>query len=282
KVAAVTAVAAAAGGSLLLIVAGLLGPLAALKMGFGMVVTMGGPLLTFIKLMTMGMIKFGLAMLTNPISWFIMGIAAIAAGAYLLYKNWDGVTQWFRELWDKCKAPLLAYWDLLKEIFSWTPIGMLTMHWNEIWAFFDTLPAGAVNKGKAIVQGLIDGITAKWKTLMEKIKNLTQYLPDWFTGGDVTIGKDTSQGPSYRTGNYDQPATAGGYRYGTGPRIVDTPKLKPKASTTTVNSQPFYQLTINAAPGMNEAQLGKLMMDKIKESERANKTLGRARYSDGS
>ncbi|MFM4733663.1 phage tail tape measure protein, partial [Aeromonas salmonicida] len=42
KVAAVTAVAAAAGGSLLLIVAGLLGPLAALKMGFGMVVTMGG------------------------------------------------------------------------------------------------------------------------------------------------------------------------------------------------------------------------------------------------
>ncbi|MNH42143.1 hypothetical protein D3C79_1037870 [compost metagenome] len=71
---------------------------------------------------------------------------------------------------------------------------------------------------------------------------------------------------------------AGGTGYG--PRIVDTPKLKPKASTTTIHSQPFYQLSVTAAPGMNESQLAKLMMDKIKESERANKAQSRAQYSD--
>ncbi|WP_426008327.1 phage tail tape measure protein [Aeromonas salmonicida] len=227
KVAAITAVAAAAGGSLLLIVAGLLGPLAALKMGFGMVVTMGGPLLTFIKLMTMGMLKFGLAMLTNPIGWFIMGIAAIAAGAYLLYKNWNGVTQWFRELWDKCKAPLLAYWDLLKEIFSWTPIGMLTMHWSEIWAFFDTLPADAANKGRAIIDGLIGGIAAKWESLKAKIKALTDLLPDWMKGGGSVTANINPSG--YLTGNYNQPALASGYDYGTTRRIRE--QVQPVASS---------------------------------------------------
>lgn len=289
RIAAVTSIIAIALGGLSLTVAALLGPLAIMKLTFGILGIKGtflGKAITLLlaplKWLTIGIFRLGVAMLTTPVGWFIMGIAAIAGGAYLIYKNWDGISKWFTELWDKCKAPVLAWWELVKELASWTPLGLFMTSWDKVWVFFNTLPDGAANKGKAIVQGLIDGITAKWKTLMEKIKNLTQYLPDWFTGGDVTIGKDTSQGPSYRTGNYDQPATAGGYRYGTGPRIVDTPKLKPKASTTTVNSQPFYQLTINAAPGMNEAQLGKLMMDKIKESERANKTLGRARYSDGS
>lgn len=278
RIAAVTAVAAAAGGSLLLVVAGLLGPLAAIKMGMSMLLVYGSPLLTFIKALTMGMVRLGIAMLTTPVGWFIMGIAAIAGVAYLIYKNWDGIAKWFSELWEKCKAPLIAWWDLLKELFSWTPIGMLIAHWNDIWVFFDTLPDGAVNKGKAIVQGLIDGITAKWKTLMEKVKEFTKYLPDWFTGGNVTIGQDKSTGPGYLTGNLPQPALAGASGYG--PRIADTPKLKPKVSTTTVHSQPFYQLTVNPAPGMNEAQLGKLVMDKLKESERANQAQGRARFGD--
>lgn len=42
KVAAITAVAAAVGGGLLLVLAGLLGPIAAIKMGLGMMLTMGG------------------------------------------------------------------------------------------------------------------------------------------------------------------------------------------------------------------------------------------------
>ncbi|OZG41799.1 phage tail tape measure protein [Aeromonas sp. A35_P] len=289
KIGAIVSVITVTFGALSLAVAAVLGPMAIMKLTFGILGIKGtflGKVITLLlaplKWLTIGIFRLGVAMLTTPVGWFIMGIAAIAGGAYLIYKNWDGISKWFTELWDKCKAPVLAWWELVKELASWTPLGLFMTSWDKVWVFFNTLPDGAANKGKAIVQGLIDGITAKWKTLMEKIKNLTQYLPDWFTGGDVTIGKDTSQGPSYRTGNYDQPATAGGYRYGTAPRIVDTPKLKPKASTTTVNSQPFYQLTINAAPGMDESRVASIALDKIREQERANKTLGRARFSDGS
>ena len=275
RIAAVTAVAAAAGGSLLLVVAGLLGPLAAIKMGMSMLLVYGSPLLTFIKALTMGMVRLGIAMLTNPIGWFIMGIVAIAAGAYLLYKNWDGVAAWFSGLWAQCQAPALAFWALLKELFSWTPIGMLIMHWGEIWAFFDTLPTGAANKGKAIVDGLIGGITAKWESLKAKIKALTDLLPDWMKGGGSVTANVNPSG--YLTGNYNTPAMAGGSGYG--PRIVEKPHIKPKASTT-INSQPFYNLTVNAAPGMDESRVASIALDKIREQERANKTLGRAGYSD--
>ena len=80
------------------------------------------------------------------------------------------------------------------------PIGMLIMHWNEIWAFFDTLPAGAANKGKAIIDGLIGGISAKWESLKNKIKALTDLLPDWMKGGGSVTANVNPSG--YLTGNY--------------------------------------------------------------------------------
>lgn len=246
RIAAVTAVAAAAGGSLLLIVAGLLGPLAAIKMGMSMLLVYGGPLLTFIKVLTMGMVRLGIAMLTTPIGWIIMGIAAIAAGAFLLYKNWGAVSQWFSELWAQCKAPLLAFWDLMKELFSWTPLGMLTMHWGEIWAFFDTLPAGAANKGQAIIDGLIGGITAKWESLKAKIKALTDLLPDWMKGGGSVTANINPSG--YLTGNYNQPALASGYDYGTTRRIreqLPPVAVSPVADTTRTIREQLQPVALN-------------------------------------
>jgi TP901 family phage tail tape measure protein len=273
KVAAITAVTAAAGGSLLLIIAGLLGPLAAVKMGLGLVVTMGGPLLTFIKALTMGMVRFGIAMLTTPVGWFIMGIAAIAGAAYLIYKNWDGISKWFTDLWDKCKAPLLAFWDLLKELFSWTPIGLLTMHWGEIWAFFDTLPAGAANKGSAIIDGLIGGISAKWESLKNKIKALTELLPDWMKGGGSVAANVKQSG--YLTGNYNTPALAGGSGYG--PRIVATPKPVARGSTTTQINAPIH---IVQQPGQSGTDVAQEVSRELDRRERQAAARGRATLGD--
>ena len=273
RIAAVTAVAAAAGGSLLLIVAGLLGPLAAIKMGMSMLLVYGSPLLTFIKALTMGMVRLGIAMLTNPIGWFIMGIVAIAAGAYLLYKNWDGVAAWFSGLWAQCQAPALAFWELLKELFSWTPIGMLIMHWDEIWAFFDTLPAGAANKGKAIVDGLIGGITAKWESLKAKIKALTDLLPDWMKGGGSVTANVNPSG--YLTGNYSTPAMAGGSGYG--PRIVTPPRPVARGSTTTEINAPIH---IVQQPGQSGADVAQEVRRELDRRERQAAANGRASLSD--
>jgi len=286
KIGAIVSVVTIAFGGLSLAVAAVLGPMAIMKLTFGILGIKGTLLGNVFKFLSGSVLKLagaflrmGIAMLTSPLTWIIALVAALAYGVYLIYQNWDGISKWFSELWEKCKAPLAAFWDLLKELFSWTPLGMLTMHWNDIWAFFDTLPDGAANKGKAIVQGLIDGITAKWKTLMEKVKEFTKYLPDWFTGGNVTIGQDKSTGPGYLTGNLPQPALAGASGYG--PRIAETPKIKPAANRSVVN-QPFYQLDVHPSPGMDESRFAKMTMDLIKENERANRRADRASFKDGS
>jgi TP901 family phage tail tape measure protein len=261
KVAAITAVTAAAGGSLLLVLAGLLGPFAAVKMGFGMMLAMGGPMLTLLKGLSLGVLQLGTALLTTPVGWIVMGIAAIAAGAYLLYKNWD-----------QCKVPLLAFWELLKELFSWTPIGMLIKHWDQIWAFFDTLPAGAANKGKAIINGLIGGITAKWEELKAKVKALTDLLPDWMKG-DSKVSATVRQS-GYLSGNYDQPAMATGY----GPTMYQPPKLAPaRGGTTTHINAPIH---IAQQPGQSATDVAKEVSRELDRRERQGAARSRANLRD--
>lgn len=257
KVAAITAVTAAVGGGLLLVLAGLLGPIAAIKMGLGMMLTMGGPLLILLKGLSLGFLKLGVAILTTPIGWIIAGIAAVAVGAYLIYKNWDQLGPWFKSTWSKCKAATGEFLDYLKE-----------------------LPEKGLKMGRDIVSNIMDGITEKWKDLMAQVKSLTKYLPDWFTGGGVTIEQEGASGPSYLSGNKSGGlALAGASGYG--PRIVETPKIKPAANRTVVH-QPFYQLDVHPAPGMDESRFAKMTMDLIKEHDRANQRAGRASYRDGS
>ena len=261
KVAAIIAVTAAVGGGLLLVLAGLLGPIAAVKMGFGMMVAMGGPLLPLIKGLTLGVLKLGLAILTTPIGWFIAGIAAIAVGAYLLYKNWD-----------QCKVPLIAFWELLKELFSWTPIGMLIKHWDQIWNFFDTLPAGAANKGKAIIDGLIGGISAKWEELKAKVKSITDILPDWMKGGSAITATVRQSG--YLTGNYNQPAMATGY----GPTMYQPPKLAPARGGGT--TQIHAPISIVQQPGQSGADVAQEVSRELDRRERLASARSRASLRD--
>ncbi len=258
RVAGFTSVAAIAFGGLSLAVAAILGPMAIMKLTFGVLGIKGTllgkvitGLLAPLKWLTMGFVKLGLAILTTPIGWIIAGIAAIAAGAYLIYKNWDQLGPWFKSTWEQCKAATGEFWDYLT-----------------------TLPSRALNTGKAIIDGLIDGISAKWEELKAKVKSITDILPDWMKGGSAITATVRQSG--YLTGNYNQPAMATGY----GPRIVDTPKIKPAANRSVVH-QPFYQLDVHPSPGMDESRFAKMTMDLIKENERANQRAGRASFRDG-
>jgi len=170
KIAAITSVVAIAFGGLSLAVAALLGPMAIMKLTFGVLGIQGtllgkviAGLLAPLKWLTMGFIKLGLAILTTPIGWIIAGIAAIAAGAYLIYKNWDQLGPWFKSTWEQCKAATGEFWDYLT-----------------------TLPSRALNAGKAIIDGLIGGISAKWEELKAKVKSITDILPDWMKGDSST------------------------------------------------------------------------------------------------
>ena len=205
------------------------------------------------------------------VALFTPAFETMASALSPLKPIWDGISSALSTAWEWVTNLLTPIKTTKQELDGATNAGKRFGLWlGGLGKSFIQVIADFTKFGSDLIDGLLKGISDKWDALKTKIKALSDLLPEWpWNNGSVTANITSSAG---------QPALAGGSV--TGQRIADTPKIKPKASTTTVNSQPFYQLTINAAPGMNEAQLGKLMMDKIKESERANKTLGRAGFSD--
>lgn len=51
------------------------------------------------------------AMLASPLTWVVVGIAALAAGIVLLVKNWGTVTDWLREKWEPIGAWFVGLWE---------------------------------------------------------------------------------------------------------------------------------------------------------------------------
>ena len=59
---------------------------------------------------------WNVALNANPIGLVIAGVAALAGGAYLLYKNWDAVTTWFGGVWDWLMGKIKPVTSLLSKI----------------------------------------------------------------------------------------------------------------------------------------------------------------------
>lgn len=77
-----------------------------------------------------------LVLATNPVGWVIIAIAAIAAGAYLIYKNWGVVSGALKSAWG-------AISDFFKGIWQWiVGVGSAIGNWFTVTLpnFFTSLP----------------------------------------------------------------------------------------------------------------------------------------------
>lgn len=57
---------------------------------------------------------WNIALSANPIGLVVAGIALLAGGAYLVYRNWEPIKAFFSGVWDSIKAGASAAWDFLK------------------------------------------------------------------------------------------------------------------------------------------------------------------------
>jgi len=80
----------------------------------------------------------------NPATWIILAIAAIAAGAYLIYKNWGVVTAALKSAWEAIKGFFVGIWHWIesvgKDIANWFTVTLPN--------FFASIPdkiIGAIN-----------------------------------------------------------------------------------------------------------------------------------------
>ncbi|MFM5467897.1 phage tail tape measure protein [Aeromonas veronii] len=273
KVAAVTSVIAIAFGGLSLAVAALLGPMAIMKLTFGVLGVTFGSLL-------------------GAVAAILAPLAALAVLGVTIIKLWEPISAFFSGLWQGIMTGLAPVFEAFKPfapLLDGISSGVKTLSgWFgdllEPIKFSKETLEGFGSAGQIVGRILGEAFNLALTPLKAFLKGIEWLLESLGILETKKIPKfdiPTASTPGYLNGNYGTPAYSSAYSYGSSPRIVETPKIKPKASST-VNNQPFYQLTVNAAPGMNEERMAQMMVEKIKENERANKRAGRTSFKDGS
>lgn len=180
------------------------------------------------------------AMKANPIGIVVTAIAALAAGLTYFFTQTDTG----RKLWDKFTSALSSAWKktsdfisrttegikrvfdrflgIVKTVWSFTPIGMITQNWNKILDFFKSIPTKikalfdrAINwlrpSGNNILAGMSNGITTRFASVRTWFQNLPSVIKGflvnaglWLVSGGKTLIGGFGSGIANRWGDVRQ------------------------------------------------------------------------------
>ncbi|MDW5418908.1 phage tail tape measure protein [Iodobacter sp. CM08] len=259
----------------------------------------------------------GRALLMNPLGILITLIAVLAV---LIYKNWEPLSEFFSELWATIQTKTAAFWLWIKEtalqtgnaiadfFLNWSLPGLIYKNWDEIIAWLGGLSGRFSEIGGQIVDGLWQGIAGKWDWLKGKFYELAKMLPEpvqkaldihspsrvfaqigrhtvagldqgLMDGKDAplaTIKNITSQIISAASG-----LIIGGTSLGAmaDVKLDQRPPMSVQSSYAPSQAAPI-QITINAAPGMDEQKLAQLVAREIAKADRQKQVRSRSRLGD--
>lgn len=209
------------GGTLFNTISGIAGAMKLLAgaQGIGGVVNFAKTLQTAFTMWTSGALTFGGALnfALGPVTLIVLGIAAVIAIGYLLYKHWDEISAFIVKVWEWIKNAAVSVWTAISDFFVnlWTSItGALTSAWESIkngivtaWnaiadffrEWFGVILLGILTGGLGLLVMIIaknwdtirDGIVTAWETIKTTIAtwatnawnavvNVLTGLPKWF------------------------------------------------------------------------------------------------------
>ena len=122
----------------------------------------------------------GRALMMNPIG---LVITAVAAAAYLIYRNWWAVSGWFKQRWaDIQEAFNGGIVGIGKLLINWSPAGLLYKAFAAALKYFGVaLPAKFTDFGGHLIDGLINGIKNKWGSLKSSVTGMGDSISSWFS-----------------------------------------------------------------------------------------------------
>ncbi|MBS0906858.1 phage tail tape measure protein [Pantoea dispersa] len=188
RMGAAFAIGATALGALSLAAAAILGPLALLRLSCSV--------LGLKAFSAFGLLKSGIGMAGNAVLWLgrlmmanpILAVTGlIAAGALLIWQNWDTLGPKLSAMWDAISTKVGSVWTAIRSYIS--------TKWNEIVADVQALPARFQEAGAQMIDGLLAGVSQKWDALKSKLSSLTDYLPDF-----LKPDGDKPRAPQVKTG----------------------------------------------------------------------------------
>lgn len=116
--------------------------------------------------------SLGMAALASPVTWVILGITALIAAGYMLYKNWDTVKEKAVQLKDKVVELVDKYWYLLG------PIGYMIKGGKALYENWDTIKLKAGELKDKIVN-MVTGAIEQWNIFKEKSLAILGIPFDW-------------------------------------------------------------------------------------------------------
>lgn len=116
--------------------------------------------------------SLGMAALASPITWVILGITALIAAGYMLYKNWDTVKEKAVQLKDKVVELVDKYWYLLG------PIGYMIKGGKALYENWDTIKLKTGELKDKIVN-MVTGAIEQWNIFKEKSLAILGIPFDW-------------------------------------------------------------------------------------------------------
>ena len=140
---------------------------------------MGGALVTALR--TVGLALWALA--ANPIVLIIAAVvAALALGAYLIYKNWDAVKSYFDSSWKEIKAGFDGgIGDILTVLVNFSPIGLIYQAFAGVLSYLGIdLPNRFTEFGGMIINGLVNGLYAGLGKVKNAINSIGDSTINWF------------------------------------------------------------------------------------------------------
>lgn len=136
-------------------------------------------------------LAFSAALLTNPLTWIVAGIAAVIAAIVLLVKNWDVVKEAFATGWNWVCELFNTGWENIKGFFasgidkisatisSWDPLGLFYKVFAQVLGWFGVdLPNSFSAFGSKIMSALGDGIFNTFDTIKTGIMNTVNWIKE--------------------------------------------------------------------------------------------------------
>lgn len=326
KIVASVAVLSAVFGGLALTLAGILGPFLMLRFGLAMfgiklpgiigifkvfgtaLRTLGGiligPLVTALR--TVGIALWGLS--ANPIVLVIAAVvAALAAGAYLIYTNWDAVKNYFANAWTEIKAGFSGgIGGIINTLANFSPIGLIYQAFAGVLSYLGVdLPSRFTEFGNMIVNGLVNGLMAGLGSVKTAISSIGDASIGWFkeklgihspsrvfaelggfTMAGLTKGLEGGQkGPLDALSSMGKQLTAAGTLALSATAmpalaVDDRPPISSSPAAATYDSHDVYQINLPASPSMDLQSMEKSLRAMLNKIENEKKARQRSKLSD--
>ncbi|MCT9825208.1 phage tail tape measure protein [Pseudomonas veronii] len=266
--------------------------------------TMGGALVTALR--TVGIALWGLA--ANPIVLVIAAVvAALAGGAYLIYKNWDAVKNYFANAWTEIKAGFDGgIGGIITTLVNFSPLGLLYQAFSGVLSYLGIeLPSRFTEFGSMIVNGLVNGLTAGLGAVKDTISSIGDASIGWFkeklgihspsrvfaelggfTMAGLTQGLEGGQkGPlNALTSMSKQLTAAGTLALGATAMpafaVDNTPPISSVPAAAVYDSHDTYEFSITAGPGTDLQSLEKTVRAMLARIENEKKARQRSKLSD--